>query len=552
VASPNLIQRRFPVFLFGAYLLAAAIGMIAMVSANAYLAGFSGADEPSHFLNGYFISSYLKGHLGVNPLAFATDYYIHYPKISIGHWPPAYYGMLGMFFLVIPVSYPWLFGLNVMVASLPAVGVAMALAHLSGRAVAVAGVVVYMMTPLVSEGQIMFMVDQPLAACLLAATAAWISYAQRQTWVRALGFAALAALAILVKGNGWVAVLIPAFHLALTNRWRLLVSIELVVAAVLGALAVVPWYLVTAKIAADGFNYQAGFPYAWRALCANLDFLANNISFLGLALAAFAVVAEFRARESNPARWNVVAGLVALVLATLALQSIVPVDIVDRYMAPALPAVVVLALAGAWRVLNRSPGAARPIWRISAGVVLVAAMIAPGALHLVQRLPKSDVGASAVAALIAPGTTPAITVVDGAAGYEGAMIAAAAVHDPQLRGYMVRSSKMMADSNFMGSSYSLKFAGNAGVLAELTRLGVQNVVLVRARDLPAYPHSVQLLAALTQPGSGYHLRERIAHRGRAGSTDIYQADTAVTPNIAAVRSMGLPAKAAPLTSSPGA
>jgi hypothetical protein len=48
------------------------------------------------------------------------------------------------------------------------------------------------------------------------------------------------------------------------------------------------------------------------------------------------------------------------------------------------------------------------------------------------------------------------------------------------------------------------------------------------------------------------LRERIAHRGRAGSTDIYQADTAVTPNIAAVRSMGLPAKAAPLTSSPGA
>jgi hypothetical protein len=552
VASPNLIQRRFPVFLFGAYLLAAAIGMIAMVSANAYLAGFSGADEPSHFLNGYFISSYLKGHLGVNPLAFATDYYIHYPKISIGHWPPAYYGMLGMFFLVIPVSYPWLFGLNVMVASLPAVGVAMALAHLSGRAVAVAGVVVYMMTPLVSEGQIMFMVDQPLAACLLAATAAWISYAQRQTWVRALGFAALAALAILVKGNGWVAVLIPAFHLALTNRWRLLVSIKLVVAAVLGALAVVPWYLVTAKIAADGFNYQAGFPYAWRALCANLDFLANNISLLGLALAAFAVVAEFRARESNPARWNVVAGLVALVLATLALQSIVPVDIVDRYMAPALPAVVVLALAGAWRVLNRSPGAARPIWRIAAGVVLVAAMIAPGALHLVQRLPKSDVGASAVAALIAPGTTPAITVVDGAAGYEGAMIAAAAVHDPQLRGYMVRSSKMMADSNFMGSSYSLKFAGNAGVLAELTRLGVQNVVLVRARDLPAYPHSVQLLAALTQPGSGYHLRERIAHRGRAGSTDIYQADTAVTPNIAAVRSMGLPAKAAPLTSSPGA
>ena len=123
------------------------------------------------------------------------------------------------------------------------------------------------------------------------------------------------------------------------------------------------------------------------------------------------------------------------------------------------------------------------------------------------------------------------------------MIAAAAVHDPHLQNYMVRSSKILAISNFMGSSYRLQFAGNAGVLAELARLGVQNVVLVRARDLPAYPHSVQLLAALNQPGSGYHLRARIAHRGRAGSTDVYQADTVLVPNIPMVRSMGMPAKA---------
>jgi hypothetical protein len=521
--------------------------MAAMASAHAYLAGFSGADEPSHFLN-----SYMKTHLGANPLAFATDYYVHYPKISIGHWPPAYYGILGLLFLVIPASYPWMFALNVLMASLPALGVAAALDRLSGRRVALAGVVIYMVTPLVAEGQIMFMVDQPLAACLLAATATWIAYAQRQTWAHAIGFAALAALAVLIKGNGWVAVLIPLFHLALTNRWRLLLSMKLVVAAVLGAMAVVPWYLVTAKIAADGFNYQAGLPYAWHALSANLGFLANNISFLGLALAGFAIVAEFRARKVDPARWNLVAGLVALVLSTLTLQSIVPVDIVDRYMVPALPAVVVLALAGAWRLLTRVPATGASRWRVAAGVMLAAAMLVPGVLHLTGRLPKSDVGAPAAAVLIAPGATPAITVVDGSAGYEGAVIAAAAVQDPHLRGYMVRSSKMLADSNFMGSSYSLKFAGNAGVLAELARLGVQNVVLVRARDLPAFPHSVQLFAALNQPGSGYHLRARIPHQGRAGSTDIYQADTVLTPNIAAVRSMGLPAKAAPLTSSPGA
>jgi hypothetical protein len=132
-------QRHFSAFLVCAYLLAVAMGMATMINAHAYVAGFSGADEPSHFLNGYFISGYLKTHFGDNPLAFATDYYVHYPKISIGHWPPAYYGILGMLFLVIPASYPWLFSLNVLMASLPALGVAAMLGRLGGRGLALAG-----------------------------------------------------------------------------------------------------------------------------------------------------------------------------------------------------------------------------------------------------------------------------------------------------------------------------------------------------------------------------------------------------------------------------
>lgn len=543
----NPASRPSPAFLICCYIVAVLIGAAAMISAHSYLAGFSGADEPSHFLNGFFISNYLKWHFGSNPLTFATDYYLHYPKISIGHWPPAYYGMLGLLFLVIPATYPSIFLLNVILASLPAVAVSAALVRLQDRRLAVLGVVVYMMTPLVAEGQIMFMVDQPLAACLLAATFTWIAYVEQPTWGRAIGFAALSALAILIKGNGLISVLIPVFHLLLTGRWRLLLSVKLLVAAILGAVAVVPWYLVTAKIAAGGFNYQAGLPYAWEALQHNVGFLADNLSMPGLALALFAVVVEWRVRSNDPARWNFVAGILALIFSTLVLQSVVPVDIVNRYMAPALPAVVVLALMGTWRLVTavgaRKPGRVLAPWSFAVGAILVLGMIAPGVEHLVTRLPKSDVGAPAAATLATSGNVPGITVVDGSAGYEGAMIAAMAVNDPQLHGYIVRSSKMLADSNFMGTSYTLKFAGTAGVLAELARLGVQNIVLVRARDLPAFPHSMQLLAALTQPGSGYHLRARIPHRGRAGTTDIYQADSVLVPNIDLVRSMGMPAKA---------
>ena len=523
--------------------------MAAMISAHSYYAGFSGADEPSHFLNGYFISSYLKTHFGANPLAFATDYYVHYPKISIGHWPPAYYGILGLLFLVVPASYASMFVLNVLMASLPAIGVAALLNRLNGRYLALAGVVAYMVTPLVAEGQIMFMVDQPLAACLLAATATWIAYAERQTWIRAIGFSALAALAVLIKGNGWVALFIPLYQIALTGTWRRLLSLRLLVAAVLGAILVVPWYLLTAKIAADGFNYEAGFGYAMKALAANTVFLADNISWAGVALALYAAVAEFRARQAAPLRWTIVSGVISLVLATFTLQSIVPVDIVDRYVAPALPAVVVLAVLGAVRLLALLPAAYGQRWRVPAVAALALLMVWGGVQHLLQRSPKADVGNLIVTNQLAPGAVPSVTVVDGSAGNEGAFIATMAVHDPKLQSYVVRASKLFADSNFMGSKYALKYQDSASVVAELHRLGVRNIVLIRANHKSAFPHSEQLRQSLAQPGSGYRLSERVDHRNRDGVTEVYVADQPVTPNIPAVRELGIPAKANALVKS---
>ena len=534
-------------FLFLAYLCALAVGILAMWLAKSYQSGFSGADEPSHFLNGYFIADYLRHHLGANPMAAATEFYVHYPKISIGHWPPAYYGFLGILFTVLPPTMPVAFAINALVAALPAVGIAAALAMLSGRRAAIAGVLIYALTPLALEGQVMFMVDQPLAACLVAATAVWIGYAHAPGWGKAIGFALLAALAVLIKGNGWLVVFIPVFHILLSANWRLLLSIRLYVAAAVAATLVVPWYMLTAKIAADGFNYQAGFAYAYQALAANLGTLAHELTPAGLLLAVFGAAAEFRERTHAPLRWTVVSGIISLVLATLTLQSLVPVDIVDRYMAPALPAVVVLVVLGAGRVLawlarGRGPGLAG-----AAAAVLAVVMAVPGIRHLAERPPKADMGIAQLAGALASGHQPALTVIDGPAGAEGAFIAQMAVHDTGLQGYVVRASKLLADSNFMGSSYTLKFSDARQVLAELHRLGVQHVVIVRPHDLPAYPHSRQMRDALAAGGSGFVLKQSLQHQYRGGNTEVYEAEGTPAPDIAAVRSFGLPAKATTLT-----
>jgi hypothetical protein len=527
-----------------AYLCAVLVGALAVFVAKSYQSGFSGADEPSHFLNGYFVADYLAHHFGGNPMGAATDFYIHYPKISIGHWPPAYYGILGLVFLVLPATLPVIFAINVLFAALPAIGVAAALSMLADRRVALAGALVYAVTPLVLEGHVMFMADQPLTACLVAATAVWIAFSLRPRWGTALGFALLAALAVLIKGNGWLVVFIPVFHTLLTGNWKLLLSVRLYVAAALAAGLVVPWYMLTAKIAADGFNYQAGLPYATKALLFDLAALSQNVTPVGGLLALYAIVAEWRARRADPLRWTIVSAVISLLLATLLLQSLVPVDIVARYMAPALPAVVVLAGLGAVRLFaHLRPRAPAPAL---AGAALAALLALPGIVHLVQRTPKADTGIATVADRLAT-TRPVLTVIDGSASTEGWFIADMAVHDSGLHGYVVRASKLLADSNFMGSSYTLKYHSTAEVLAKLHGLGVQHIVLVREGNKDAYPHSAQMREALAGADSGFRLSQRLTHQYRPGVTEVFDATGATRPDIAAVRNMGLPAKATVLT-----
>ena len=443
-------------------------GFITFHFSNANIAGLSGADEPSHFLNGVFVSTYLKIHLLTNPMAYAVDYYLHYPKISIGHWPPAYYGLLGVLFLVVPPTPENAFLINIFVSALPAVAVATALACIGGVLVALAGVAIYMLTPLVLEGFNFFMLDQALAALAVAATAAWIAYADRQTWVRAFAFAGLFTAAVLVKGNGWLLVFVPPYYLVLTGSWRTLVSPAIYVALLAAAGIVLPWYWFTSGIAADGFNYHAGTAYALMALKENISMLAAEVTWVALPLTVVAVILKYRQRHYAPLHWQIVCGCLSLILSTLTLQSLVPVDIVDRYMAPVLPALIVLALVGVHGLntyllalkINRR-------WGTPILVLLAASMLVPGAIHLAGRNQKVDFRLHETGLFLTKSHDNKIYLIDGAPGAEGAFIAEMAVLDPALKSYVVRSSKLLAASNFMGADYRLIFSNPVQILQKL-------------------------------------------------------------------------------------
>jgi len=523
-------------------------GALALMVTGAHVSGFSGADESAHFLNSYFISDYLKGHVGANPLGFATDFYIHYPKISIGHWPPAYYGLVGLLFLVIPPSVKAAFFINLVFSALPAALVAIGLGYLASRRVALLGAAVYALTPLATEGQAYFMLDQVLAATCIAATMAWFAYAGRSTWLRAMLFAALCAFAILTKGNGWLLVFVPFYHMLLTRNWRLLALPSLYGAALAAGLVVFPWYWLTSGIAAEGFNYQAGLDYALTAFLAAIQHFVANIGLPGISLAGFAVLVEWRRRQQDPVRWSAVSACLSLVLATLTLQVLVPVDIVARYMAPALPALLVLAMTGLAHCYAMLSGRARLPQRwpahgsLAAMFLLIVFMSMPGVQHLATRMPKPDYRMAEVIPLLDASLPHNVCLIDGTSNAEGAFMAEMAITDSGLRHYAVRASKLFANTNFMGTQYSPRFTDPQAMLDELNRLGTHNVIIVRAGNEPAFPHSQYLAQALQLPESPFRRVKSLPHGGRAGTTEVYVSTRHATPDLNALRQQGIPAK----------
>jgi len=57
-------------------------------------------DEAAHFMNALLVRDYLTQGLGQNPLRFAEEYYLNYPKIAPGMWPPLFHGVLGLVMLL--------------------------------------------------------------------------------------------------------------------------------------------------------------------------------------------------------------------------------------------------------------------------------------------------------------------------------------------------------------------------------------------------------------------------------------------------------------------
>ncbi|MGH7041159.1 MAG: ArnT family glycosyltransferase [Acetobacteraceae bacterium] len=461
--------------------------------------GTSG-DEAGHFVNSLLVYDYVRRGLFTNPMHFALNYYFHWPRVSIGHWPPLFYPIQALAFAVAGRSVATALGVQALVAGAAAGWAAWLAWRRLGWMPGLATGAVVLASPFLLYSVDLIMVDTALGLWLLAAALTWGHFARRPGLGRAILFAFCASCAILTKGNGIALVLLPPLHAALTRNPGPLRDWRAWIAALLVGLATAPWYVLTYRMAAGGFVYAWGWHYTRLAVPYYLLAFPGSVGALGVVGVIAGLVGLVR--RTDGWRDDTPASLAALVLAVLIFQMIAPADLLARYLIALVPAGAVLAALGL-AALVRGIGRDR---HPTLATVAVAVLLLLDAASMFRMPHVSPYGMGAIAHRIITAHDANVTVLAAGDDHaEAALIAAFAVEDPAQKFYVLRASQELATTNFMGSHYAARFAHAAEVTDWLRDSGIGWLVIGLSHGSLAMRHDRELLDSLRMPGAPWTL-----------------------------------------------
>jgi hypothetical protein len=432
---------------------------------GAYKSEFGGhPDEAAHFITGLMVRDYMLHGLSQNPMRYAEDYYAHYPKVALGHYPPGFYALEGVWLSVFPVSRSSTlmfmatlcagFGLLTFITARKFMhpGIALGIAALT------------IVLPLTQTMTSTIMSDLGLSICSLFAALAFVRFLETGRWQSSLAFGLWATAATMMKGSGLFLALIPPLAILLTRRFDLIKRPSLWVAVVPVAVICGPWMLYSSKITAEGMIDRSTLEHLGIALP---YFGTQFLKVFGLAILIPAALGAGRAfKKSTPPFWAVI---VSMPIALVVFYSLIPAGMEPRYLLPIIPSILLLATAG---ILWLQPKRAA-----IAGAIVIASFFALGGFYIPQ---KSFSGFAVAAEDLVDGESEELLISSDARG-EGAFIAEVALRDTNRPSHTVkRASKVLSTSDWLGRGYEEKFSSDSELEKFLSNSNFDGIVVDQA------------------------------------------------------------------------
>jgi hypothetical protein len=444
-----------------AFALFFALVVLLQVASGAYHAEFAGyPDEPGHYVTSLMVREYIL-HPTLSPLDFARDYYYHYPKVALGHWPPVFYIVQALWMLVLSPSRTSVFLELALITALLAYAVYSQVRHSFGWNAGILAGCLTVCLPLVQS-----YTDEEMADTLLTLFCFWAAiyfarYIDSETWQDSARFGVFFSLAVLTKGNGWLLALVPPVALLLTRKLRLFLRSSFWLSVLIVAALCLPWQLMTMQLAERGWTAgsEPSLSYTlvalWRFLIILMQTPGPALSLL-VALGLTVSVLVSMVRKSIPSFPAVMA---ALLLATWIFHSLVPAGVEDRKMIIAVPALIVFLFTGAFWLVDHIPAPTRFLrWRTTAIAVLAILVFSLQTFAIPRR---EHYGYSEAAQFITsrPELRNATILVSSRGVGEGLLISEVAMRQPHARGVIIRATKALAQVDWNSTSARARLRG---------------------------------------------------------------------------------------------
>jgi hypothetical protein len=462
-------------------------------------------------MNGLVLRDYLRSGIGENPMQFAENYYLHYPKIAPLMWPPLFHVTLGVFLLPGWPAGPASLVLVALVGAWLAWRLHVIVRILAGPLAAWLAVALLVTTPLVQAMSSVVMLDLTIAAASLEA-AYWLArYAKSGLRRDAVLFGVFAAAACLTKGNGVAVVLMPLIFILLTGRFDLFRRSGLYISAAIVLVFAAPILAISARLDAAIGDFG---PVSASLVGERIRFFSGQLwtqlSPLLVVLSATSIAMWIRRRgagngASGPAYAQ---ALAALAGASVAFHLLSPHLIsLPRYLTMAMAPVIGIAMIAVTSLASRLPMIARPAVRAPAvgAVVLVAAVLLRPSLQVRIPLGFHDVAGT----LMAQGglASQRVLIVSDEVG-EGAFVTEVAMLGLEPAPMVIRGSKLLASDDWGGGNFQLRYGSPTDLLRDLEQFHVDYVVLDLSKNARLRPYFPQVeVLATTEPA-----RFRLMHR----------------------------------------
>ena len=321
---------------------------ISIFLANLSHSGVWFADMSSHALNGMFYMNMIEEGGFLNPVTYAERYYVQYPSLTIGIYPPIFYTFEALFFKLFGVS-PTVAKLAVFFFTLLGVNVFFLLCRLWFPIwLSAVGSLLYLMQPSALFAQKNVMLEMPfLTMSITAVYCLYIGMERDSSW--ALFFAPLfTVIAFLTRQSAIFLVPLWLTWIILRKKWRLMKSGYFILGVLAGMIIALPWSIVNLTIGKGHLAHlNFSVSHIWPNCLFYLTHLSDVVSFPVIVLSVLSVILFHKLRYKDGYQLSLL-WLCSVIVFLLPMKLSEP-----RYAIGLFPALILLSMHLIWFVKQK-------------------------------------------------------------------------------------------------------------------------------------------------------------------------------------------------------